>query len=201
MEITSKKIPKFGEENFHVWKLCVKTIMAQKGLMKVIDKAYDPNNPKDVQSELDERTIILAGLEMNNLVLFNEYSTAKYMWDTLVEMYEAKNNAKSVILKRQLFTTRLKERGSMSERIAKIKSITQNLHVMKKPVDDEDIAVAILIIVPSSNKMVETTLEHQKDTLSSKVVISALIQEEAKIKSESASVLEIESSFKTTYID
>ncbi|OMJ27645.1 hypothetical protein AYI69_g2912 [Smittium culicis] len=49
--------------------------------------------------------------------------------------------------------------------------------------------------------MLVTTLEHQKDTLSSKVVISALIQEEANIKSESASVLEIESSFNTTYID
>ena len=108
------EIDKFnGKNNFEIWKVKMHDLLVQQGVAKaLLGKAKQPYTMIDKKwSDFDERASSGIWLCLADEVLFNIMleKTAASLWTKIEKLYMKKSLTNRIILKRQLYSLRIKE--------------------------------------------------------------------------------------------
>ena len=125
---------------------------------------------------------LVMGVHSSHIYLVTTCETAKEVWDTLEAQYERNTLANKLFLKRQFFTTKMKEDQSVQAHLKAMKEITDKLGAVGAAVADEEKVVALLISLSPSYETLVTALEAQGDDLTLVFVEQAIINEDQKRK-------------------
>ena len=123
---------------------------------------------------------LVMGIQSNLIYLVTSCTTPKDLWDTLKTQFERNTLANKLFLKRQYFTTKMKEGQSVQDHLKNMKEIVDKLAALGSEVAEEEQVVALLISLPSSYTTLVTALEAKGDELSLSFVQQSLINEEQK---------------------
>ena len=116
------EIEKFdGSNNFELWKVKMRDILCVQGVVKALaGKSKRPAAMDDDDwEEMESRALSAIRLCLADDVLFNIVSetTAAGLWEKLESLYMTKSLTNRILLKRQLFTLRMKEGTKISDHL------------------------------------------------------------------------------------
>ena len=145
---------------------------------------------KDQQTAM---TILVMGVHSSLIYLVTACENPKDLWDTLKVQFERNTLANKLFLKRQYFTTKMREDQSVSEHLKFMKEITDKLGALGAAVADEEKVVALLISLPPRYETLVTALK-AKDDLTLVFVEQALINQEQKRKAAKGEAVAVDGS-------
>ena len=123
---------------------------------------------------------LVMGISSSQIYLVTSCTTPKDVWDTLKAQFERNTLANKLFLKRQYFTTKMREGQSVQDHLRCMKEISDKLAALGSAVAEEEQVVALLISLPPSYATLVTAMEAKGDDLSLAFVQQALITEEQK---------------------
>ena len=85
------------------------------------------------------------GIQSNLIYLVTSCTTPKDLWDALKAQFERNTLANKLFLKRQYFTTKMKEGQSVQDHLKNMKEIVDKLAALGSEVAEEEQVVALLI--------------------------------------------------------
>ena len=181
------EIEKLNRSNWPTWKFQMKHLLMAKELWEYVEgTARSPDADSDgaqARYEKDKQKAmgtLVMGIQSNLIYLVTSCTTPKDLWDTLKAQFERNTLANKLFLKRQYFTTKMKEGQSVQDHFKNMKEIVDKLAALGSEVAEEEQVVALLISLPSSYTTLVTGLEAKGDELSLSFVQQALINEEQK---------------------
>lgn len=180
-----------GIENYSTWKFCMKMILIHEDLWETID-----GEPKIVQSEEDKKKTqkalarICLSVQTSAFPHVRNARDAREAWNNLSKAYEDKGLCRRLGLLRTLFNTKLAGHDSMESYLAKLQELSQQLHDINSPLDDDFLAVIMLSGLPTNYDPLIMALENSNQKLSSDMVKGKLLQEyDRRDKTEEVSAL------------
>ena len=87
---------------------------------------------------------LVMGIQSNLIYLITSCTTPKDLWDTLKVQFERNTLANKLFLKRQYFTTKMKEGQSVQDHLKNMKEIVDNLAALRSKVTGEEPVAAFL---------------------------------------------------------
>ena len=183
------EIEKFnGSNNFELWKVKMRNMLIQQGVAKALvgktKKPYDMSN--EDYNEIDEKTLSVIRLCLVDDVLFNIVSEtiAAGLWTKLESMYMTKSLTNKILLKRQLFTLRMKEGTKISDHLNAFNTLVCQLSSMEYIISSEDKAILLLCSLPKSWAHFVTSISLSSvESISFDEIVGAMISEETRKKS------------------
>jgi hypothetical protein len=181
-------IDKLDASNYHTWWTKMRAILIAKDQWHVVDDGGGDEGEEtrrtDAWKKSDQKALSSIYLMVNDseLTHIEECTTAADAWRKLNEVFEAKGIMRRVLLKRNLLSVRYEDNGSIQEYVNEINKIARQLKDIGAAVSDEDVALTLLIGLPSSFDHLITSLEVQDKTLTTHYVQGILLQHEARQK-------------------
>ena len=137
------EIEKFnGSNNFELWKVKMRDMLIQQGVLKELagktKKPYDMSN--EPWNKIDEKALSAIRLCLADDVLFNIVSetTAAGLWTKLESLYMTKSLTNKILLKRQLFTLRMKEGTKISDHLNAFNTLVCQFSSMEYIIKSEE---------------------------------------------------------------
>ena len=143
------EIEKFnGKNNFEIWKVKMHDLLVQHGVANaLLGKSKQPYNITDNEwAEMDERAISAIRLCLADDVLLNIVSetTAAGLWTKLEKLYMTKSLTNRILLKRQLYSLRMKEGTSIADHLNAFNTVLVQLQSIEVKIQSEDKAITLL---------------------------------------------------------
>ena len=121
-------IEKLNKTNWSSWKMRMEAIFFDRELDGIVDGTEEkPDDPEALKkwkrkngNALSQITLCVADSEINHI---KQFKTAKEAWDKLTMINQAKGLAAKVHLRRELYSTRLKEGDSMQSHLNHIREL------------------------------------------------------------------------------
>ena len=185
------EIEKFnGKNNFEIWKVKMHDLLVQQGMAKaLLGKSKQPYTMKDDEwSELDGRVLSGIRLCLADDVLFNIVSekTAVGLWAKIEKLYMIKSLTNRILLKRQLYSLRMKEGTSITDHLNTFNTLLVQLESIEVKFESEDKSITLLCSLPESWDHFVTSISlSSSETLEFDDVIGALLSEETRKRSNS----------------
>ena len=163
-------IEKFDRSvNFGLWQVKMKAILIQNGVHKALDgKEKMPEGTSEARwEEMDAKALSAIQLCLSNEVLREVVKevTSKGIWQKLESLYMEKSVTNRLLLKSRLYDLRLQEGKPMKPHLDEFYSIIMDLQNIDVKVDDEDLAILLLVSLPPSFKHFRKTLLYGRDTV------------------------------------
>jgi len=139
-------------------------------------------------SDLDETTLSGIRLCLADDVLFNIVSekNATGLWTKLEKLYMTKSLTNRILLKRQLYSLRMKEGTTISDHLNTFNTLLVQLESIEVKFESEDKAVTLLCSLPESWDHFVTSISLSSlETLEFDDVVGALLSEETRKRSNS----------------
>ena len=119
----------------------------------VTGAAPDPGDDaaaKEVRRKAEDRAmaILILSIRSNLLYLVTLCEKPKEVCDTLSAQFERKTLSSKILLKRQYFTTKMRDGQPVQEHLKNLKEITDKLAALGSAVTEEEQVVALLISLP-----------------------------------------------------
>ena len=137
----------------------------------------------DEWSDLDERALSGIRLCLVDDVLFNIVSekTAAGLWTKLEKLYMKKSLTNRILLKRQLYSLRMKEGTMITDHLNTFNTLLVQLESIEVKFESEDKAVTLLCSLPESWDHFVTSISlSSSETLEFDDVVGALLSEETR---------------------
>jgi len=171
------KIDKFsGRNSFSLWQIKMQALLKQQGLWAPLSndsKGKSDAAEMDVMDKKAHSTIMLC-LEDEVIIEVSRETTSVNLWKKLENLYMTKFLQNKLLLKRCLFALRMQEGTPLKDHLEKLNSVLLKLRNIDFKVEDEDVALLLLVPLPLSyenfvesfivNK-VTVTLEEVRSTL------------------------------------
>ena len=180
------EIEKLDRSNWPTWSFQMKHLLMAKEVWEHVDgTAPSPGNDLSAQASYEKTkqkamATLVMGIKANLIYLVTSCTTPKDVWDTLRAQFERNTMANKLFLKRQYFTTKMREGNSVQDHLKCMKEISDKLAALGSAVAEEEQVVALLISLPPSYATLVTALEAKGDELSLAFVQQALVNEEQK---------------------
>jgi hypothetical protein len=180
------EIEKLDGSNWSTWKFQMKHLLMAKEVWGHVDGTLvRPADGANAQAKFDkdvQKTMatLVIGVHSSIVYLVTACETPKDLWDTLKVQYERNTLANKLFLKKQYFTTKMREGQSVTAHLKVMKEITDKLAALGAAVADDEKVVALLISLPPSYETLVTALEAKGDDLTLVFVQQALVNEEQK---------------------
>jgi len=180
------KIQKFNGDNYSSWSSYMRAILLSKNVWDVVNYTEKPVFP-EVNQKLDfsKRSNIALGLlylhmkvDFHHIII--ECDTAWEAWIKLKELYQGQEKVGRIYLKRQLFSLKMNENENVLQHCNKALQIQAKLTSIGAQMDDEDVAICILLSLPKRYESIVLHLEMSDKTLKTQDVIKALTNEHIK---------------------
>lgn len=178
-------VEKLDESNWSTWKFQMKHLLMAKEVWGHVDgTVVQPENDPAAQASFAKckqkaMATLVMGISSSLIYLITSCDNPKDIWDTLRAQFERNTLANKLFLKRQYFTTKMKENQSLDAHLRNMKELTDKLATLGSAVEEEEQVVALLISLPPSYETLVTALE-AKDDLSLTFLHQSLINEEQK---------------------
>ena len=167
-------------DNYAAWSIRMKALLVTKGLWVAIESST-------VDAALDQKALatIILHVKDHHLQTMGGCSTARQAWNTLRATYEAKSNARKVLLRKEL--TQLKMGSEpMTKFFARAKDIQAQLLAAGHAVSDQEVAIQIMAGLPATYDMITTVLLSSDKELSLEDMLPKLLQAEQMMQPERA---------------
>ena len=124
-------IGQLGDDNYGVWSKRMQALLESKNLWGIIE---DGEDDKDKSRQV--KGILTLYLDDYHLQMADETVTAKGLWDKLKETFKASTTARRLLLRPQLNNLRKGHKESITQYIARAKSIASNLESIDQKTED-----------------------------------------------------------------
>src|SRR5215469_590900 len=149
------QIEKLDGSNYHSWKYNMKMVLIERDLWDYVNEP--PVAPTDPAELAKYKTKLNKALALVSLFIateqqvhIRETETPKDAWLILQNIYEPKSRPRVMQLMKQFSSLKMDEDEQMIHYLNNVKRIADCLKEAGKPIDEEDIAFAILNGLPSS---------------------------------------------------
>lgn len=175
--------------NYPTWKVQCKMALMKDGLWGVVSGTEV--RPPDTEaaklekfSKLSDRAlaIIVLAIDPSLLYVIGEPSNPVDVWKKLEDQFQRKTWANKLHLRKQLYSLRLENDGSMQEHIRAMTETFNALSVIGDAITEEDRVVHLLASLPESYAVLVTALEASPEVPSMEMVTERLLHEERKTK-------------------
>ncbi|XP_019168928.1 PREDICTED: protein DOWNY MILDEW RESISTANCE 6-like [Ipomoea nil] len=138
------EIEKFKGNNFSLWKIRMKAILRKDNCVAAIEERPADFTDDAKWTEMDSNAIANLHLALADEVLSSvaEKGTAKEVWYTLVNLYEAKSLHNKIFLKRKLYTLRMMETSSIVDGFVMDDESIQSKSWLEKPAGYREMVIA-----------------------------------------------------------
>ena len=177
-------------KNYPTWKVQCRMALMKEGLWNIADGTEAaPGLENDRYTKFLARrnralAIIMLSLEPSLLYLIGDPEDPTTVWEKLANQFQKRTWANKLELRRNLFSLRLKNGGSMQEHVKAMTEIFEGLSVIGDPVSEEDRVVHLLASLPDSYGMLVTAFEANVEVPKFEVVTERLLHEERKLKEQ-----------------
>ncbi len=162
--------------NYGIWCHRMRFHLISKGLWSAIT---DDDAPAD--TSLKALAQIGLYVQKHLLTTIARCATAKEAWDTLEKTYQAKTTARKLLLRRELSALKMGTAESLTEYFARAKDIQDQLCAAGHPVEDQEVAWALLAGLPPAFDTVVTVITTTtEEAMAPDTILPKLLQEEQR---------------------
>ena len=180
------KIEKLNDTNFHAWKRKIQLVLALRDLDQYIDE--DRPDDETRQSSWDKgdrkaQAIIGLSLSDEHLEHVADVSTAKEMWQTIMDVFQRHTLLNKLAARRNFYTATMKGGEKALTFINRVQHLASILKSMGVDVDDQEIAMAVLNGLPPRYDSLIVALDalgNEDKIFTLDFVKSRLLQEETR---------------------
>ena len=175
--------------NYPTWKVQCRMALVKDGLWSIVNgtETIPDEGHMDRRVKFETRrdralALIVLSIQPSLLYLLGEPDDPVAVWRKLSDQFQKKTWANKLVLRRRLYSLKLKEGDSVQKHIREMTEIFEELAVIGDPVKEEDRVVHLLVSLSESYNMLVTALEANSDIPPMEVVTERLVHEERKQK-------------------
>jgi hypothetical protein len=112
-------------------------------------------------------------------------SSPKKIWDKLAEKFMSKTLTRKLYLKQKLYGLKMQEGSDLTEHVNVFNQLVADLGKVDVKIDDEDMAITLLCLLPDCYDHLVTTLTYGKEKVRVDDVVAALLSHEQRRKNNS----------------
>lgn len=130
--------------------------------------------------EIDLKALAQIGLYVkeHHLAMLERCESAKAAWEKLEALFQSKNNARKLQLRKELAQIRMAPTEPLTKYAARAKEIQDQLRAAGHEVSDQEVAWSVLAGLPSAFDMVVTVLETTDEDMTLDNILPKLLQAE-----------------------
>lgn len=175
-ETTLPTVERLDVDNYATWSIRMKALLISKGLWAAI--TAPTSTPPDVAQDQKALAQIILHVKDHHLLTLASCDTATIAWETLKNTYEAKTNARKILLRRELTTLKLSTSEPLTKYAARAKDIQTQLQAVGEEAKDQETALQFLAGLPPAYDMITTVLTAGNDELTIDKVLPKLLSVE-----------------------
>ena len=156
--------------NYPTWKVQCRMALVKDGLWSIVNgtETIPDEGHMDRHVKFETRrdralALIVLSIQPSLLYLLGEPDDPVAVWRKLSDQFQKKTWANKLVLRRRLYSLKLKEGDSVQKHIREMTEIFEELTVIGDPVKEEDRVVHLLASLPESYNMLVTALEANSD--------------------------------------
>ncbi|KAI0519159.1 hypothetical protein KFK09_006600 [Dendrobium nobile] len=189
-------------ENYSIWRSQILKVFSANGFAPFLDSnfsvpsrslphsdgSFSSPNPEFVQWHLTDQNLsaaICSTISAPVLPYIIQLDSTAAIWDTLAQRFQSTNRSKVIQLKNELHHISLKN-SSMTQYLADIKSLVDNIASAGSTVDTEDIILYILNGLPPSYQSFKTAIRTMLTPISLDNLYALLLSEEINLASDAS---------------
>ena len=136
-------VERLDVDNYATWSIRMRALLISKGLWAAVT-SDTPDADKD-QKALAQ---IILNVKDHHLMTVGKCERAKIAWETLKTTYEAKNNARRLLLRRELTQLKMGATEPLTVYAARAKDLQSQLTAAGDEVKDQEVALQYLAGLP-----------------------------------------------------
>ncbi|GJY18729.1 retrovirus-related pol polyprotein from transposon TNT 1-94 [Tanacetum coccineum] len=171
-----------GKGNFSLWRIKIRALLKQQGIWAPLagPKPADITDAKYNSQDEKAHSTIFVSLSDEVLYEVADEETAVGVWKKVEKLYITKSLTNKLLLKQRLFSLRMKEVSALKDHLDALNSILMDLKNVEVKIDDEDVALILLVSLPPSLDNFVNFFVVGKDTITLKDVRSSLHSRELR---------------------
>ena len=130
-------------DNYATWSIRMRALLISKGLWTTVEAS----NP-EASNDLKALAQIILHVKDHHLMTVGACNTAKEAWTKLKTTYEAKTNARKLLLRRELTTLKMGATEPLTMYAARAKDIQAQMTAAGDEVKDQEVAMQFLAGLP-----------------------------------------------------
>lgn len=166
-------VERLDVENYATWSIRMQAYLMVKGL-------WDAVTGDTVEPAVDKKALaqIILHVKDHHLPTLVPCTTSKIAWDTLKATYQAKTNARKLLLRRELTQLKMGATEPLSVYAARARDIQTKLGSAGDEVRDQEVALQFLAGLPPAYGMISTVLTAGDQELKIETMLPKLLQVE-----------------------
>ena len=166
-------VERLDVDNYATWSIRMRALLISKGLWGAV--SGDSIDPERDQKALAQ---IILHVKDHHLMTVGSCSSAQVAWTTLKTTYEAKTNARKLLLRRELTQLKMGATEPLTMYAARATDIQAQLRTAGDELNDQELAIQFLAGLPPAYGMISTVLTSSDKELSIKDMLPKLLQVE-----------------------
>ena len=139
-------------DNYATWSIRMRALLISKGLWATVESSNPDANDQKALAQL------ILHVKDHHLMTVGACTTAKQAWDKLKTTYEAKTNARKLLLRRELTQLNMGATEQLTMYVARAKDIQAQMMTAGDEVQDQEVAMQFLAGLPPAYSMISTVL-------------------------------------------
>ena len=184
-------VERLDVDNYATWSIRMRAVLISKGLWAAIGAASPPGTAAAtaVDAAMDQKALaqIILHVADHHLITLGNCATAKAAWDTLKATYEARTNARRLLLRRELTQLKMGATEPLTKYAARATDLQTQLRAAGEDVKDQEVALQFLAGLPPAYGMISTVLTTSDAALKIGEMLPKLLQVEQMTQPESSS--------------
>ena len=178
-------IPPLSDDNWHIWKPLVQSVLHLKGIPRFSD--LDLSRPADLAHDKNAHALITLSVGTQHLPLVVSASSGKEAFAALEALYSAQSSARIMQLNDHLAKLSKSKSETVLTYCNRAKQLQQDLAAAGQLVADTQLLASILRGLPDEYNVIRTFLK-TKTTLTYPELLNSLMSVEQEVKSDNSAL-------------